>query len=373
MSKDRGVYEKRPGSGVWYIRYAADGEIRRERAGTRTQARNLLAVRRVEVMEGRLPARRPKPVTLKRFLEETYLPSIEGTHRDYPEIKLRAAKWVEELGRKRLAAITPADIEKYRSKLLKAGRAPATCNRYLALIRRILTVALENDLIDRNPASKVKAQKENNARDRFLSEEEEKRLFEDLSALEGAHISLALHTGLRREEQFGLRQTQIDWGARRLTIPRSKHGEKRYVLLNKSAYWALRELERQGWLDAHPRMNGPNFVRRRFKPALERAGIKNLRWHDLRHTFGSRLAQRGCNPQTIRELMGHKSIEMTYRYMHLAPGGLHDAVNLLDAPRSGPKTDPDQIRVRRKAEKRSAPGVTRTRDTRIRKPRDKRL
>jgi site-specific recombinase XerD len=84
-----------------------------------------------------------------------------------------------------------------------------------------------------------------------------------------------------------------------------------------------------------------NFRRRVFQPAVEQAGIENFRWHDLRHTFASRLVMAGVDLRTVQELMGHKTIEMTLRYSHLSPAHQLDAVKKLDAP--APKVPPTDI------------------------------
>jgi site-specific recombinase XerD len=78
-----------------------------------------------------------------------------------------------------------------------------------------------------------------------------------------------------------------------------------------------------------------NFLHRVFIPAVRRAGIANFRWHDLRHTFASRLAMAGVDLRTIQELMGHKTLAMTLRYAHLSPTHLHAAVRALDTPAGG--------------------------------------
>lgn len=335
---ERGIYEKRPGSGVWYVRYSLDGVIRRERAGTKTAARDLLLLRRQQRAAGESVIPKRRNPRLRDWVESVYLPSISTTHRDYPEIRLRFAKWLDVLGQRRIRDVRQEDVEAFRANLLRRGRAPATANRYLAILRRALNVAVEHDVLDRNPAARVKNLRENNARDRYLDRSEEEALLAELPTdLDRAHVRLAVLTGMRRGEQFAIRPSQIDWVGATITVPRSKSGERRYVYLSDPAIECLAVLDQEGWLGAETRVCGANFVRRVFRPAVSRAGLSDLRWHDLRHTFGSRLAQAGHNPQTIRELMGHKSIEMTYRYMHLAPGGLHDAVRSIS---TDPKTDP---------------------------------
>jgi integrase len=85
-------------------------------------------------------------------------------------------------------------------------------------------------------------------------------------------------------------------------------------------------------------LNGRNLCNRVFNPALKRAGIENFRWHDLRHTFASRLAMQGEDLLTIKDLLGHKTMDMTLRYAHLSPGHHRDAVQRLARNRTGTNT-----------------------------------
>ncbi len=76
-------------------------------------------------------------------------------------------------------------------------------------------------------------------------------------------------------------------------------------------------------------MAGDNFTKRVFNPAMKKAGIENFRWHDLRHTFASRLVMKGNDLRTVQDLMGHKKIEITFRYSHLSPAHKMAAVQTL--------------------------------------------
>jgi site-specific recombinase XerD len=98
-----------------------------------------------------------------------------------------------------------------------------------------------------------------------------------------------------------------------------------------------------------------NFINRVFSPALDRAGIRDFRWHDLRHTFASRLVMRGVDIRTVQELMGHKTLALTQRYSHLSPAHKLDAVQRLTGADLGRATgtatgtrhnEPKAVRIR---------------------------
>src|SRR5205823_1878444 len=113
------------------------------------------------------------------------------------------------------------------------------------------------------------------------------------------------------------------------TIPRCKHGEKRHIPINSAARKALETL----WLSHDDSglvcraLKGPE--RRWFADAIKQARLVNFRWHDLRHTFASRLVMAGVDLRTVQELLGHKTITMAVRYSHLAPAHQREAIERL--------------------------------------------
>jgi integrase len=148
-------------------------------------------------------------------------------------------------------------------------------------------------------------------------------------------MDLALNTGLRRGEQYGLRWQEVSLARRTLTIPRSKNGHARHVALNRASLTALGSLkERTG--SSELVCGGYVGPGRWFGSAVKTAGLTAFTWHCLRHTFASRLVMSGVDLRTVQELMGHKTIGMTVRYAHLTPKHTLAAVQQLDAwPRNG--------------------------------------
>ncbi len=224
----------------------------------------------------------------------------------------------------------------------------------MSFLRRVFNVAIEDGLLDANPVKPKLFAKENNARVRYLTEDDEKRLRERLGEDEWPKVAIAIHTGLRRGEQFGLRWEHVDFTTGVITVPRSKSGEARRIPMNDTVRELLRTLPsrlKSEWVfpsgTGETALDAKNFVSRVFLPALVEAEIENFHWHDLRHSFASRLVMRGVDLRTVQELMGHESYEMTLRYSHLSPSHQLEAVQRLNENRTDTTTDtkPEEARA----------------------------
>jgi len=161
----------------------------------------------------------------------------------------------------------------------------------------------------------------------------------------GPLVAVALHTGLRRSEEFHLRWEYVDFATGVLTVPRSKHGEVRRVPMNETVRDILASLPsrlRSPFVfpsaTGETALDSQNFVNRVFVKALKAAGIADFTWHCLRHTFASRLVMKGVDLRTVQEVLGHKTLSMTLRYAHLSPGHQLDAVRRLDEAATGTAT-----------------------------------
>jgi integrase len=208
-------------------------------------------------------------------------------------------------------------------------RSGATINRYLAALSHLFTVAVKEwRLIDRNPVRDVTKKKESRGRVRFLTDGERDTLLSECRASAWqplyALVILAISTGARRGELVNLKWSDIDLKECRATIRESKNGDPRVLPLVGKALDALRELRLQNsarseWV--FPQPSGFPAPYENFDvhwyAALKASSIEDFRFHDLRHTTASYLAQQGASLLEIADALGHRTLAMVKRYSHL--------------------------------------------------------
>ncbi|MAS10321.1 tyrosine-type recombinase/integrase [Salinisphaera sp.] len=324
-------------------------------AEAREQAQKILgdAVKGIDVGAARKQARAS---TLRDYLANIYGPWVK-THRKSGAATLSRleACFDTDLGGKRLHEITPWLVEKWRSRRVKKGRAPATINRDITTLKASLNKAVEWGIIEANPIAKVKPAKlDRKGIVRYLSDDEEKRLREALAARDAKarierenanhwrakrgyptmpvferysdHLTpmvlLALNTGMRRGELFALKWSNVDLerGALAIQGDGAKSGQTRHIPLNSEALDVLKHCPQNHTL-VLPGKGGAKLttIKKSWGALVESAKVENFRFHDLRHTFASKLVMRGVDLNTVRELLGHGDLTMTLRYAHLAP------------------------------------------------------
>lgn len=361
--KLRGVYEHPPKSGIWWVQhFDADGRRRREKIGLKSEAIKLAEKRRNERREGKkLPENlRSRAVTF-REIAQTALEYSRDEKRSYRSDEHRMRPLVAQFGNRQAESILREEFEEWLNQTAEErGWALATKNRYIALLKLCYRLAEEKRKVKANPMRLLRIRKENNARIRYLNQhkplpthlaylanchDEESRLRKVISEEYPHHLpefEIALNTGMRRSEQYGAAWPNVDFARQVLTVPRSKHGETRYVSLNSVALALLEFLQAKagesdyvflGMRNDAPLKKGRHW----FEDAVRKAGIRHFTWHDLRHTFASRLVMKGVDLRKIQELMGHKTIQMTCRYAHLAPRDLLTAVEKLVSEPSATK------------------------------------
>jgi len=231
--------------------------------------------------------------------------------------------WVNNLGSKQVEEITRIEISNLLSTL-SPRLSNATVNRYKAAISVIFTYACRYfNLID-NPALHIPSLPENNERSRFLSEAERKRLFSSCRVSQWDKlyllVLLAITTGARKGEITKLRWNDIDFDRRTAYVATTKNGQPKVLPLTDSV---IKELQLFDTKDSSlifaskVKEDVPYCFTKPWKKALEDSEIKDFRFHDLRHSCASYLAQSGASLLEIADVLGHKQISVTKRYAHL--------------------------------------------------------
>lgn len=376
------------GAMTYYLSYrTAGGERRRYRIGPAgnlkpMQARDIAVKLAARVAQGvdlqaekrhaRHEAELSRVRTLGGFLELKYGPWVVAERKTGAQTLQRLEAQFGAYASRPLVEINPWVIEKWRSEQLKAGKKPAAVNRDLAALKAALSKAVDWDLLPVHPLARMKpCRVDRNGKVRFLTDDEEESLrgalarrderirrerasanawrrqrgypeFADLSNQAYPDyltplVLLALNTGLRRGELFHLTWTQVDLSNRMLTVSgeKAKSGQTRHIPLNAEAHDALVSWGRcaAGQRLVFPGADGEplGHIRTAWGGIVKGAGLSEFRFHDLRHTFASKLVMRGVDLNTVRELLGHGDMQMTLRYAHLAPEHKAAAVERLVA------------------------------------------
>lgn len=195
----------------------------------------------------------------------------------------------------------------------------------------------EWEWIEKNPVARVSMEEENNKRDRWLTTEEEERLLKVCPLWLRELVIFALNTGMRLGEIISLEWKGVNLFRRTVTIFNSKNKEPRTIPINETVFEMLKNKAKVKSIKTNLVFYSDNHtmllktsVDHAFQAALKRVGIKDFRFHDLRHTFATRLVQAGKDLYKVQRLLGHKSPFMTQRYAHHYPESLRDAVEVLD-------------------------------------------
>jgi len=300
---------------------------------SRKIAEAVIAKRKAEIAEGKFLDKRkePQPIKFYDFAKE-YLQWARANKKPstYRGDLSTMRRLNNEFENHIFQEITTWQIEKYKAKR-KDEVKPATVNRELALLKHMYSKAIEWGKCKENPAKKVKPLKGEVKRLRFLMPDEIQKLLSNCPEHIKPIVTVALHTGMRRSELLNLNWDQVNLDQGFISILDTKNHERRDIPINQTVKTVLREMERQGdYVFCNGNGNAFTTIRKSFETALKKSGIEDFRFHDLRHTFASNLVMEGVDIMTVKELMGHKTLEMTLRYAHLAPNHKAKAVNILD-------------------------------------------
>lgn len=274
-----------------------------------------------------------------RFDEGTYLEWAKINKKSWRHDRFRVRALLAAFKGKTLAEVSPLAIEKYKrdrlnSKTIRGtDRSAASVNRELELLSRIFSLAFETGIVETNPCARVRKLRIDNQRNRYLSADEESRLmaqFKDRRAHLKPLVIVALGTGMRRGELSALRWKQVDFARNVILVTKTKTAKDRTMPMSsevRSELLALRRESKSDYVFAGSKPGKPIVeIKRSFRGACDDAGLSDFRFHDLRHTFATRLGDNGCNVTTIAALMGHSNIQMSARYTHAGDDAKRAAV-----------------------------------------------
>jgi integrase len=339
-------------AGIYWMDIRLAGKRKRLSTGAtnKQKAREIEAKTIEDVRTGRwFEKEKEKEITIYTFkdLADQYEKWMVGRYRS--DFKTHFIKQLRERFRgMTLQQITQLELETLQSERLLSGHrkmkvdgklqsvpnAPATINRLIATIAHMLTKAGEWGMIAKRDIPKVKQLLEMNERLRYLDLPECHLLISCCEPHLKPIVITALNSGMRKGEILSLRWNMTDLKNGFILLNRTKSGKRREIPVNATLRATLQALPRRldvPYVFFDPSTGKPyRECKRSFATACRRAGLIDLRFHDLRHTFASQLIMSGIDITTVKELLGHASLKMTLRYAHLAPTHKVNAVGVLD-------------------------------------------
>jgi integrase len=338
----------RTSSGSWEYRFLYKGREYRKRFSSRQLAERAEARKRSELAGGvNVEERMTFADAAHLFFEKHSKPNKRSWVDDRGRIRVLN----EFLGEKRLADITPEDIQDMRTELKRRGLVTRTVDLYHALVKAIINkMILWRKYTGVNPAMLVQLEAKSVARIRFLNAGDIARLLEHAHRELQPYILGALHTGMRRGELVDLRWRHVTLAIGDIFVERSKSGKARHIPINSALQGLLHGLWGGGKGPDEPVFGARtvHFVSHQFKLACRRAGLVNVRFHDLRHTFASQLAMAGVSIFHICKWLGHASVTTTEKfYAHLSPASGREYLECLNSLTNGSvgRKGSDKIRI----------------------------
>ena len=278
-----------------------------------------------------------------------YLRDTAGRRRSEETVKMHVRRLRQHFDGMEMESLSGAEVALYVRKRLGDGVSASTVNRELEVLSASINYAVKTlEWRLPNPVPE-RMLKEPEGRLRWLTPEQASDLIaaarqESMAPHLAPLIQLALHTGMRRGELLALEWSRVDLKARLVYLEgrHTKSGKRRTVPLNARALEAVIERSRYReancpdcpWVFSDASGNAIASVQRSFATACRRAGISDLRFHDLRHTCAAWLVQAGVSLAKVRDVLGHSTVMMTERYAHLAPENARSALAAIEGGES---------------------------------------
>ena len=277
---------------------------------------------------------RKKPTTFQAFIYQDFLTKYcdwsATTHKgNESRLKMLCVEW----GRRPLSSITARDVKTYLKRRGADGLSDASQNRFLAALKAIFKAAVAYGHCANNPAADVKMLREAQQVPDALTEDQVEALLRECRDEIRPLVTVAVDTGLRRSELFNLTWGDVDIEDEgKLTVGKSKTGEFRVVWLTDRAKSVLTDLKTRQLSKkvVDVRVFPFTDIRGSLDAAANRAGIGHVHMHQFRHTYATRLRDKGVPLDRIKELLGHKTMAMVLRYAKARPEQTREAVAALN-------------------------------------------
>jgi integrase len=333
---------------IWWMRFSYQGRQIRKSAETsdRKLANRIYDKVKGEIAEGKWFEKRPSENRTFREMMERFEAEYCAGLGSYQACRSYIKGLNEFFGDYTLAKIPPPLINEFKVRRKAEGVKPGTIRRQFDILRRAFNVAMrEWEWCETNPVTRVSLERPDNRRDRWLMFEEEESLLQACPKWLEEIVDFALNTGMRLGEILSLTWKGVDLTRKTVIVFKSKNKEKRTIPVNEKASKLLKHKGKirsiKTDLVFRTKVDTPIDkcnVGRAFRATLKRAGIKDFRFHDLRHTFATRLVQSSVDIYKVQRLLGHKTPLMTQRYAHHCPESLRDGVEVLDRIRENSST-----------------------------------
>jgi len=318
-----GVYKE---GNRWYIDYyLPSGKRKRETVKiksvdpstiTRRDAEKALTIRKAQIAEGKFDIAQTRTPILFEKLCNRYIEYSKNNKRSWERDEQSIKHFLKYFRGKTLNQIASWHIEKYKSER-KNEVKPSTVNRELDTLRNMLNKAVDWNMIESSPYKGIRHFRVNNTNLRIISEDEFNKLYQVSSSELKPILLCAISTGMRLGELLSLKWNDTNLNDGYILVRDSKNYESRTIPVNPTLLKVLSNLEKSS--QSEYVFEGRRTIKRAWTNALRKSGISHCRFHDLRHTFASRLVMAGVDLVTVAELMGHKDITMTKRYSHPTP------------------------------------------------------
>jgi len=331
---------------TFYLRFKRNGKTAYDRLGniqelTLPQARKLATLRKAaHASETQTPEVKVAQgeITLDDFMCDHYMPHAKNQKRSWVrDDQLYRIRIKPKFGHLPLKSISRLAVQQFHNALSKEGLSPASADHHVKLMRRVLNVAIQWDMLEKNVLKSIPLLMVDNQVENYLKEDQLARLVEVLRTDANrpvCHILMfLLSTGSRLNETIQAKWSQVDTenGVWRIPASNSKSKRTRAVPLNDSALWVLEQARLQGEFEcifANPETGKPFVtITRVWYRIRKQVGISHLRIHDLRHSFASLLVSGGRSLYEVQQILGHSDPKVTMRYAHLSTKALQAAAS----------------------------------------------